>query len=118
MNGTFPNNLKQFQVAALVIGIIGATLCIVGAFANTRQFFASYLFGCLFWLSLALGCFGVAIIHHLTGGLWGNATRRFLEAGFMTLPLMALLFVPIFFGLKSLYPWARPETVAADKVLQ
>jgi hypothetical protein len=71
----------------------------------------------LFWLGLSLGCFAVAIIHHLTGGQWGNATRRFLEAGFMTLPLMALLFVPIFFGLTHLYPWARPETVAADKVL-
>ena len=36
----------------------------------------------------------------------------------MTLPLMALLFVPIFFGLKYLYPWARPAAVAANKVLQ
>ena len=36
----------------------------------------------------------------------------------MTLPLMALLFVPIFFGLNYLYPWARPAAVAADKVLQ
>jgi hypothetical protein len=35
----------------------------------------------------------------------------------MTL-LMALLFVPFFFGLSDLYTWARPDYVAADPVLQ
>ena len=58
------------------------------------------------------------MIHYLTGGRWGFAARRFLEAGFMTLPLMAIFFIPIFFGLRELYPWARPAAVAADKILQ
>ena len=58
------------------------------------------------------------MIHHLTGGRWGFVTRRFLEAGFMTLPLMALLFVPLLFGLHELYPWARPDAVAASETLQ
>jgi hypothetical protein len=31
---------------------------------------------------------------------------------------MALLFVPIFFGMADLYSWARPEVVAHDKILQ
>src|SRR5439155_17033469 len=44
--------------------------------------------------------------------------RRFLESGFRTIPLMALLFVPLFFGLRQLYPWANAGTVAADPVLQ
>ena len=118
MNETLRSQLNRFQIAGLVIGLIGLCLCALGAFTDPAQFFPSYLFGCLFWLGLALGCFGVAIIHYLTGGRWGNPTRRFLEAGYLTLPLMALLFVPIFFGLKHLYPWARPAAVAADKVLQ
>ncbi|HZL12633.1 MAG TPA: hypothetical protein VFC85_00680, partial [Verrucomicrobiae bacterium] len=48
----------------------------------------------------------------------GFAARRFLEAGFMTLPLMAIFFIPIFFGLRELYLWANPAAVAADKILQ
>ncbi len=118
MNETLRSQLNRFQTAGLMVGVIGLALCAVGAFASTAQFFIAYLFGYLFWLGLALGCFGVAMIHYLTGGRWGNETRRFLEAGFMTLPLMALLFIPIFFGLRYLYPWARPAEVAADKVLQ
>jgi len=35
-----------------------------------------------------------------------------------TLPLMALLFVPLLFGLRELYSWARPEMVASDEVLR
>jgi hypothetical protein len=57
------------------------------------------------------------MIHHLTGGNWGFVTRRFLEAGFMTLPLMVALFVPLLLGLPELYPWARPEAVAASEPL-
>jgi hypothetical protein len=58
------------------------------------------------------------MIHVLAGGRWGNITRRFLEAGFMTLPAMAILFLPIFAGIKKLYPWACSPIVAADKTLQ
>ena len=118
MNETLRSQLNRLQAAGLIVGLVGVAFCIVGAFTGARQFFISYLFGYLFWLGLSLGCFGVAMIHYLTGGRWGNATRRFLEAGFMTLPLMAVLFIPIFFGLGQLYPWMHPEEVAADKVLQ
>jgi hypothetical protein len=118
MNEELISKLNRFRSIALVIGVIGLVLCVVGAFTNTPQFFVSYLFGCLFWLGLALGCLGVAMIHHLTGGRWGDVIRRFLEAGFMTLPVMALLFIPVFFGLKHLYPWAQPATVAQDSILQ
>jgi len=118
MNETLRSKLNRVQVTGLAIGLAGLTFCAFGAFADTARFFPAYLFGYLFWLGLALGCFGVAMIHYLTGGRWGDASRRFLEAGFMTLPFMALLFVPIFFGLNYLYPWARPADVAASEILQ
>lgn len=118
MNETLRSKLNRAQIGGFGIGLAGLALCVVGAFTDNVQFFPAYLFGCLFWLGLALGCFGVAMIHYLTGGRWGNPTRRFLEAGYMTLPLLALLFVPIFFGLKYLYPWARPAEVAASRILQ
>jgi hypothetical protein len=44
--------------------------------------------------------------------------RRVLGAASRTLPLMALLFVPIVLGLDEIYVWARPEAVAADELIQ
>jgi hypothetical protein len=44
--------------------------------------------------------------------------RRILGAAMRTVPLMALLFLPILFGLPKLYIWARPLTSIADPHLQ
>lgn len=118
MNPTFLARLNHVQRVSLLLGIVGVLACILGAFIQTHRFFISYLFGYLFWLGLTLGCLTVTMIHNLTGGRWGYPLRRFLEAGFSTLPVMALLFVPIFFGLRTLYPWARPEEAAIDEVIR
>src|SRR5438105_3688855 len=112
------SHLNRFRLWFFLIGLAGLGVTGYGAFADRTQFFFSYLFGCLFWLGLSLGCFLVTMLHYLTGGRWGWPTRRFLEAGFMVLPLMFLLFIPMFFGLHELYPWARPEEVASEKALR
>jgi hypothetical protein len=83
-----------------------------------EQFFRSYLIAYLFWLGLALGCLPVLMLHHLVGGTWGFSVRRILEAGTRTLPLMAVLFVPLLFGIHSLYEWSHPDLVARDELLQ
>jgi hypothetical protein len=106
MNDAVASQFKRLQHAGLICGVAGLAACGAGAAVNPRQFFVSYLIGYTFWLGLSLGCLGVAMMHHLTGGRWGFVRRRFLEAGFMTLPLMALLFFPLLFGMHALYPWA------------
>jgi hypothetical protein len=68
-----------------------------------------------------MGCLGLALLHNLTGGLWGAAIRPFLHAGMATVLLIALLFVPLAFGLDRLYEWAsyahEGSTAAADPLL-
>ncbi len=118
MNSQIHAQVNRLQRAGFFTGCLGLACCGLGLALNPRQFFISYLFGYTFWLGLSLGCLGVAMIHHLTGGRWGFVTRRFLEAGFMTLPVMAVLFVPLCFGLRELYPWAQPTLVAASETLQ
>jgi hypothetical protein len=46
------------------------------------------------------------------------AIRPVLKAAQLLMPLLAILFVPVLFGLPLLYMWARPEAVAADALLQ
>src|SRR5262245_19913244 len=115
MNQSFRSRLDRVRLGSLVVGSVALLFCLFGALTERRQFFVSYLFGRLFWLGLTLGCFSVTMIHHLTGGRWGYPVRRFLEAGFTVLPLMLALFIPIFFGLPDLYPWARPTDVLPEE---
>lgn len=104
--------LEGAQKRWLTIGAIGIALCAIGGFSNPEQFFRSYLFGYVFWLNLTLGCLAGVLAHNLTGGDWGDASRRQLEAGMRVLPLMALFFLPILFGLPKIYEWANPEHLA------
>ena len=106
--------LPVFRRVAIVSAGAGALLCFGGLATDRAQFFHSYLFAYLTCLQLALGCFAMLMIHHLVGGAWGAALRRFLESGAACLPWMAILFLPLCFGLPETYPWARPETVSAS----
>ena len=112
------DGLERFRRACLIAGIIGLVFCVVGAVFSRQQFFQSYLFAYIFWLGIALGCLAIVMLHNLSGGAWGVVIRRVLESGMMTLPLMALLFVPLLFGLPRLYEWARPEVLADDPLLR
>lgn len=80
--------------------------------------FRAYLASYLFYQGIGLGCLAILMIYYVTGGAWGFLIRRFLEAGTRTLPLLALLLIPIGGGLRYLFVWARPEEVAADPNLQ
>ncbi len=102
----------------LLGGTAGAVLCAWGVFRNHDQFFVSYLFAYQFWFGIAAGCLGLVMLHALTGGAWGDVIHPLLEAGMMTLPWFALFFIPLLWGLPALYPWARPEEVLRDTVLQ
>ena len=103
--------LNRIQKFALIVGVAALALCGAGVALDKAQFFQSYLFGYLFWFGIAVGCFSIVALHHLVGGGWGFVIQRLLEAGSRTLPLMLVLFIPIFFGMQELYLWARPEAI-------
>jgi hypothetical protein len=57
------------------------------------------------------------MIHHIAGGAWGAVVRRVLESAAGTVPLLALLFLPIAFGVHQLYEWAHPGVLEHDALL-
>jgi hypothetical protein len=85
---------------------------------NSDQFFRSWLIAFLFVLGLSLGSLGLLMLQYLSGGQWGLVGRRVFEAAGGTLWLVALAFIPILFGMRPLFLWARPEAVEADRILQ
>jgi hypothetical protein len=110
--------LGRVERWSLVVGVAALAVCVVGALFSPTQFFRAYLTAYLFWLGIALGSFAILMLYHLTGGAWGFLLRRVFEAAMRTLPLLAVLFVPIAVGMSYLYPWTRPEEVAASTQLQ
>jgi hypothetical protein len=99
-------HIDHWRWSSLMIGVLASAACIAGAWFDVDQFLRAYLYAYLFLLGLSLGGLALVMIHHLTGGAWGFVIRRTAEAQMKTLPLMALLFLPIAFGVRRLYPWA------------
>jgi hypothetical protein len=108
---TLPGRLEGSRRLALMAGAGGMIVWVLMAvFAPSAM--PSYLTAYTFFLGIGVGSLGFLFLHHLVGGAWGFAIRRPLEAATMTLPLMALLFLPIVVGMGSLYEWSHAEFVS------
>ena len=109
--------LAALQQRGLIVGVVALAAGVIGAVFNSDRFFQSWLIGFLFILGLSLGSLGLLMLQHMSGGKWGLAGRRVFEAASGTLWLVALAFIPILFGLRRIFAWARPEAVQASPIL-
>jgi hypothetical protein len=110
--------IARWQTPSLVVGIMGMIACAIGWFLDPTVFFRAYLPGYLFWFEIVVGSLGVLMLQYITGGEWGILIRRPLGAAARTVGWMAVLFLPIAFGMHAIYSWTDPNLVAHDKVLQ
>ncbi|OWK36196.1 hypothetical protein [Fimbriiglobus ruber] len=109
--------VKTASLAALVAGLVG----FVGfGLANmqtahetgTRDFFTAYLCGFVYWAAIPFGAALLLMIAYVTTASWGVILRRLFQAATRTIPVVAVLFLPVaatfFFdhGKSSPYWWA------------
>ncbi len=116
---TLSTNLARRQKLSFGVAIFCAIPALITWSQDPEQFFQSYLMAYLYWLGPCLGALGFVCLHNLTGGGWGFAIRRLLEAAMRNIPLMAVLFLPILLGgIGHLYEWSHADLVAHDAILQ
>ena len=113
-----PPVIKQIGRRSLVIGAVASVIAIGLAFTNPAVFFRGYLVSFMDWLGICLGSMVILMIRHLTGGGWGMVIRRVLGAAMRTVPLMALLFIPILFAVPKIYPWAMPAEAIQNPTIR
>ena len=113
-----PPVVKTIERRSLVVGVVFGVIALILAFVRPEQFYRAYLLGFMCWLGVALGSMAILMIRHLTGGGWGMVIRRILGAAMRTVPLLALLFIPVILGVHKLYIWAQPLDQIADKHLR
>lgn len=96
-------------LSSLVVGAASLALALVLGIFQRAEITNAYHWCYLYWWTATVGCYGWAAIFHLTGGAWGVASRPFIDAGMRTLPLMAILFLPIALQVDVLFEWMDPE---------
>ena len=115
---TTPPVAKTISQRSLLVGVVFGVIAVILAFIEPQQFYRAYLLGFMLWLGVALGSMAILMIRHLTGGGWGMVIRRILGAAMRTVPLLAVLFIPVILGIHKLYIWAQPLDQIADKHLR
>lgn len=108
--------VARAQAPALLIGVIGIAVALIGWFTNADAFYKAWLPAFVYWFLIAAGALAILMLQYVTGGEWGIVIRRPLGAAARTLPLFLLFGIPVALGLPAIYEWARPEA-AQDHLL-
>ncbi|MGE5191186.1 MAG: hypothetical protein ACM3U2_01710 [Deltaproteobacteria bacterium] len=109
--------LRRVRLGGLAAAAVGCGACAAGWSSSPERFYAAWLTAYFYWLGIALGCLAVTMLHGMSGGAWGRAIRRVIEAGYQTLPLLALTFVPLWLAVGRIYEWADPAAVRQHEAL-
>lgn len=113
-DGRALSQLTWLGVIAGAIGLIGSVALFSG---QSAQFYFSWLTAYLYFLSIALGAFFFVLCLFVTNAGWGVALRRVVENVMATLPMFALLFIPIWIGRHELFEWTDAAEVAKHPAL-
>jgi hypothetical protein len=113
-----PPVVKTIQQRSLIVSLVFAVIAALGAWVRPDEFFRAYVLAFMAWLGVTLGSMAILMLRHLTKGAWGMVIRRILGAAMRCIPLMTVLFVPLLFGLRRLYIWARPLDSVVDQHLR
>lgn len=93
---------RNTLILAVLVSVIA---CAAGYMNDPVQFHRSYVIAFSFVAATGLGAFFFVMVQYLSGSAWSVTMRRIMENIMFTLPVCAILFVPIAFGLKDIYPW-------------
>lgn len=111
----------KVYIPAAILGMLGLGASVVLAVAlpdGVEHFYSAYLTAFAYFLSLALGGLFFVLLQHLTGAGWSVVVRRLAEGVAGSLPLLALLLVPVLLGIHELYHWSHHDAVVGDHLLQ
>src|SRR5687767_3299285 len=108
--------------ARLLLGagvlLLGASLA-VGYSTDRVRFLHAYLTAYVWAAGIVLGALFFVMLHHLARAGWSVVVRRIAEQIAGTMPLLAVLFVPIAVGHHDLYHhWVDMDAHPEDQVLQ
>ena len=103
-----PEILTLWRTRALVVAAVFALLSLpfLFVYGGKTHMLRAYLLGFMACFTFAGGGLVMLMLQYVTGGKWGLLLRRPLEAMTRTLPLVALMILPVGFLMKHLYQWA------------
>jgi hypothetical protein len=99
------------RVAVVAIAAAAGAAAAFGGQALLEAWLPTFLL----WTHLGVGALGVLALGHLLREDWLAPVRPPLEAAARSLPLLALMALPVMVAPDALYPWAEPGATPQDQ---
>ncbi|GAC1645007.1 MAG: hypothetical protein NVS9B15_02430 [Acidobacteriaceae bacterium] len=110
-----PPMVERWKKLAFPIAGVFTVAAIIGAFVGFAPFLRAYVTGYMLCIGASMGSMALLMVQHLVGGKWGIVNRRVFEAAAKNIGLMAVLFIPIAVGAKSIYAWMSPLSTLTEE---
>jgi hypothetical protein len=104
---------RRMLIGWSIVAVLGFVLLAIGLVVDPRLTWLSYLMAFAFVFTTCVGALILLMISYATNARWMAVVRRIIESVTLPLPALAVLFVPILFGLNWLYPWHTPVSIAS-----
>ena len=107
----------SFKIITGIFIAVGLSAMIVGFIVDPQRTWANYLLNNYYFLMLSLGAAFFVALQYITQSGWSAGFKRVGEAMSGYIPVAAIFFLLIIFGMKSLYEWSHPESISHDELI-
>ncbi len=107
-------NFKYLMFGLIGIGIISM---VTGFILDPTRAWANYLLNNYYFVSLAIGAAFFGAIQYISQSGWSSAFKRIPEAMASYVPVAAVFFVLMYFGMHSLFHWSHEGITDTDALL-
>jgi hypothetical protein len=109
---------RNFRIITSLLIAIGAVTIISGFITDHKTTWANWLIVNYYFLSLAMGGAFFFVIQSISQSGWSSAFKRVAEAMMSYVPVAAVFFILLWFGIRDLYQWSHKDLVALDPIFQ
>lgn len=110
----------QSKFKYLMYGLIGIGIIslVAGFIIDPQRAWANYLLNNYYFVSLGIGAAFFGAIQYITQSGWSAAFKRIPEAMASYIPVAAVLFLLLYFGMHSLFHWSQEGVTATDELIR
>jgi len=107
-----------FRYLCFGLIIVGIVAFVAGFIIDPEQTWANYLLNNFYFLALAVGASFFMALQYITQSGWSSGFKRVPEAMASYIPVAAVFFLLLYFGIHTLYHWSHEEVRSADEIIQ
>jgi hypothetical protein len=107
-----------FNYLCYALVVIGVITFAAGFFLHPDRTWANYLLNNFYFLGLAIGASFFMALQYITQSGWSSGFKRVPEAIGSYIPVAALFFLVLYFGIHAIYDWSDPEMAKTDEIIR